>query len=180
MKAVGKNNNSNICETCGKCFLKPALLHRHLVVHSRAKFFACNRCCSQFTQKSSLRRHLRTKHDEVNDSDSSQVAQQALAALKALQVSHTIVANKDVQTPLEEQQLISCQVVQVKDALNPRGELHFLPTQRVQRRQQRVSYFYVCDYCSKEFSKTYDLIRETTFIICGFNVEALSKDTKRL
>ncbi|XP_023159823.2 zinc finger protein 250-like [Drosophila hydei] len=182
MKNVENFKSSNACDICGKCFSKPALLRRHLVVHSAEKAFPCESCCSRFSQKSSLQRHIRIKHDVAKKCDESDVAQHALAALKLLQGSPTIKDNAIVnhnlaaaasfatQGTLEEK--TSCDVVELRDNLNPAGEVRVIITQRILRQNTNRCY-YVCEYCAKEFSKSYDLIRhrrshtKETPYLCG-------------
>lgn len=48
-----------ICEFCGKSFIKPSLLHRHFLIHSKYKLFKCLQCSQSFTQKASLQKHLK-------------------------------------------------------------------------------------------------------------------------
>ncbi|KAM8715759.1 hypothetical protein ACLKA7_002755 [Drosophila subpalustris] len=152
--------SSKSCASCGKSFSKPSLLQRHQVVHSAEKPFACGKCSSRFSQASSLQRHLRIKHTLPEDCDTSNVAQHALNALKQLQAGHNAidmpVTSARAQATLEEQP--PCQMVQLSHKLNPNNELHVLPTQSI-RRKVNSRCFYVCEYCAKEFSKTYDLIR---------------------
>ncbi|EDW12059.1 zinc finger protein 271 [Drosophila mojavensis] len=167
MKKIEKSKSLNTCDTCGKCFMKPALLRRHLAVHSGDKAFPCESCCSRFSQKSSLLRHKRIKHDVAKECDDSDVAQHALAALKLLQGSHTPTDNA-IATQMKSlgslgslrtlEEKASCNVVELRDKLNPAGEVHILITQRIVRQKPNRCY-YVCEYCAKEFSKSYDLIR---------------------
>ncbi|XP_034471948.1 zinc finger protein 271-like isoform X5 [Drosophila innubila] len=152
--------SSKACERCGKCFSKPSLLRRHQVVHNKEKPFSCSDCSSHFSQQSSLQRHVRAKHMLPEDSGGSKVAQHALDALKQLQAGHSAIdipmISTQTQATLEEQP--PCQLVQLKDKLNPNNKLHVLPTQSILRKMHSKC-FYVCEYCAKEFSKTYDLIR---------------------
>ena len=56
------------CPDCGYTARKACELTRHLVVHSGERAFACHTCDSRFTQKSSLKTHIRQVHlkaDEV-------------------------------------------------------------------------------------------------------------------
>lgn len=127
----------------------------------------CESCCSCFSQKSSLLRHKRIKHDVEKDCGDSDVAQHALAALKLLQGSHT-PTNNAIAAQMEPsgslgllgtlEDKASCDVVELRDKLNPAGEVHMLVTQRIVRQSPSRCY-YVCEYCAKEFSKSYDLIR---------------------
>ncbi|XP_034471944.1 zinc finger protein 484-like isoform X2 [Drosophila innubila] len=133
--------SSKACERCGKCFSKPSLLRRHQVVHNKEKPFSCSDCSSHFSQQSSLQRHVRAKHMLPEDSGGSKVAQHALDALKQLQAGHSAIdipmISTQTQATLEEQ---------------PPCQLSIL-------RKMHSKCFYVCEYCAKEFSKTYDLIR---------------------
>ena len=53
------------CTVCGSTHLTPAHLARHFRTHTGEKPFPCPRCDSRFTQKVSLQKHLRTKHQEI-------------------------------------------------------------------------------------------------------------------
>ncbi|XP_030377460.1 zinc finger protein 250-like [Scaptodrosophila lebanonensis] len=174
-------NSANTCVNCGKQFIKPQHLIRHQVVHTKQKPFPCPNCTSKFSQKSSLQRHQHLKHagralvpttdnafsERTNEENAvHEVAQHALAALKQLQSGMKILATNDdiaqseipppkIQETLEESRL--CQFVQLKDKLNPTGKIEFITAQKI-RRGPNI-FYYVCEFCSKDFAKSYDLIR---------------------
>ncbi|XP_022223123.1 zinc finger protein 569-like [Drosophila obscura] len=157
--------NSNTCKTCGKQFAKPTFLRRHQVVHTKEKSYVCEACLLSFSQQSSLQRHKRIKHarSETNSvpEDTDQVAHQALTALLDLQSGmvarpqNTPKRCGSLQTTMEEQP--QCSIVAVLDRLDPSGQVTTLTVQRIQRSPNRC--YYVCEFCAKEFFKTYDLIR---------------------
>ncbi|KRF98294.1 uncharacterized protein Dwil_GK28118 [Drosophila willistoni] len=164
---------SRSCNTCGKEFSKPALLKRHQVVHTKEKLFSCEKCSCSFSQRSSLQRHHLRKHaktlaketksdalgQEVEEDAEGEVAQQTLVALINLQ-SHMETAQQSQSiATLEEQPMVS-RLVDIKDNLHPnRSERVLLKTQLIQRSLTGQRCYYVCEFCAKEFSKTYDLIR---------------------
>ena len=59
----GDENDRNKCKclTCGKGFPSKSKLERHQTVHTFEKPFGCEICLSKFTQKSSLKTHMK-KH----------------------------------------------------------------------------------------------------------------------
>ncbi|XP_015036874.2 zinc finger protein 888-like isoform X2 [Drosophila pseudoobscura] len=154
------------CNTCGKQFAKPTFLRRHQVVHTKEKSYACETCSLCFSQQSSLQRHKRIKHTRAEASpvlgDADQVAHQALSALLDLQSGMESLVRpqnsptqNSMQTTMEEHP--QCRIVSVLDRLDPSGQLTTLTVQRIQRSPNKC--FYVCEFCAKEFFKSYDLIR---------------------
>ena len=55
--AVDKEKTSK-CLTCGKCFMNPHKLKRHVKIHSEVKDFKCHVCGKGFVQKVHLQKHL--------------------------------------------------------------------------------------------------------------------------
>ncbi|BFF93997.1 zinc finger protein 98-like [Drosophila madeirensis] len=153
----------NTCETCGKQFGKPTFLRRHQVVHTKEKSYACDACSLCFSQQSSLQRHKHIKHAKRDaNEDTDMVAHQALSALLDLQCGMELARPQNIpvqcgspQTTMEEQP--QCSIVEVLDKLDPTGQVKALTVQRIQRTPNRC--YYVCEFCAKEFFKSYDLIR---------------------
>ncbi|KAH8268018.1 hypothetical protein KR018_006365, partial [Drosophila ironensis] len=152
------------CSTCGKHFTKPALLKRHQVVHTKEKPFTCHSCPCAFSQKSSLQRHQRSCHVPFSSFYGSdpkggeQVALEALGAYKSLQ--NGIKQSGDLlksDSRLQEGDSPKCREVQLQNSLFPSGKSQILSVQQVERSSRRI--YYVCEFCTKEFPKTYDLIR---------------------
>jgi uncharacterized Zn-finger protein len=56
-----KAKTIHTCESCGKIFPSTSKLMRHDSVHSHVKNFECSICLHKFTQKSSLKIHMK-KH----------------------------------------------------------------------------------------------------------------------
>ena len=52
------------CDVCFENFRDRYNLKRHYVVHTREKPYACSLCDGRFTQISSLKQHVKTKHDQ--------------------------------------------------------------------------------------------------------------------
>ena len=50
------------CDVCFENFRDKYNLKRHYVVHTREKPYACSLCDGRFTQISSLKQHIKTKH----------------------------------------------------------------------------------------------------------------------
>ena len=52
------------CDVCFENFRDKYNLKRHYVVHTREKPYTCSLCDGRFTQISSLKQHIKTKHGE--------------------------------------------------------------------------------------------------------------------
>ena len=50
------------CPLCGKLFLTPTDLGRHMTVHTGAKPFSCDICEKRFTRKASAVKHMAAVH----------------------------------------------------------------------------------------------------------------------
>ncbi|KAK4473812.1 hypothetical protein MN116_003146 [Schistosoma mekongi] len=46
------------CPVCHKKFIKPSLLKRHMIIHTKDKSYECALCHARFTQKSSAKTHI--------------------------------------------------------------------------------------------------------------------------
>ena len=59
-----KKNN---CQFCGKSFVSPNTLKRHVAaVHEERKDFQCQICEKRFSRQGDLRRHVATVHEAVS------------------------------------------------------------------------------------------------------------------
>jgi uncharacterized Zn-finger protein len=56
------------CETCGKAFLRPSHLARHMLSHSGERPHVCETCDKTFSTSGDLARHKRT-HSGLNGSN---------------------------------------------------------------------------------------------------------------
>ncbi|KAK3881020.1 hypothetical protein Pcinc_014477 [Petrolisthes cinctipes] len=52
------------CPHCGRCFLRPVDLGRHLRTHTGEKPFSCPHCSFRSAQSGNVYRHIKTKHPE--------------------------------------------------------------------------------------------------------------------
>ena len=59
-------NTVNVCHFCGLCCFTPSHLARHLLTHTGHRPHQCTLCTLSFTQKSSLKRHMKRIHKEAH------------------------------------------------------------------------------------------------------------------
>lgn len=51
------------CKICGKDYIRPMSLKRHMYTHSDVKPFACNICNYSSIEKYLVKKHMKKKHD---------------------------------------------------------------------------------------------------------------------
>lgn len=154
--------------------------------------FACDNCTCTFTKLNSLNRHKAKNHqtsesarlaqleiafqDDTPVDDAAELARNVLLELKKLQddmepvilqttskeckINETTVADTVQMSTIIDH--FATDVIQVIDKLNPLKECKTFDVQCIKRNDGIV--YYVCDYCAKEFRKSYDLIRYKTKI----------------
>ena len=57
-------SNARQCKYCHKMFCAPAMLKRHLLVHTGERSYVCEFCPKKFGLKSSLKRHVVSVHKQ--------------------------------------------------------------------------------------------------------------------
>lgn len=155
----------------------------------QAELYACDRCASVYRNKQKLSRHINLVHKDVNKSKNSfdtiekeddlaftqsvleqlKIFQMEMHALEAplleaeenLENSNINVLNNpidlsEVRTQQHEEEHVIDEV-QLKDRLNAQGIECYLNVQRTVKKDGYA--VYICEFCSKEFRKSYNYIR---------------------
>ncbi|XP_039950353.1 zinc finger protein 107-like isoform X1 [Bactrocera tryoni] len=150
--------------------------------------YACDRCPSVYGNKQKLSRHINLVHkdgnksknafDKIEEDDDLALTQSVLEQLKTFQMEMSslqapvleVEENLDVTnmnvldnprnfievaTQQQEERIID--EVQLKDCLNAQGVECYLSVQRTVRKDGCA--VYICEFCGKEFRKSYDYIR---------------------
>uniref|UniRef100_A0A1A9WET7 C2H2-type domain-containing protein n=1 Tax=Glossina brevipalpis TaxID=37001 RepID=A0A1A9WET7_9MUSC len=155
------------CSTCDKKFQKPCQLSRHQVVHTKLKDFKCTECSKNFTQKSSLQRHRKIHEirkdvlkESIEELDPQLLAKNVMSDIQLWQNEMLGDLKKDFEQKPEEKTIVDCsqsQMIILNDRLFPDGFVKKLKVQVIRRGRRR--FHYVCEYCAKEFHKSYNYLR---------------------
>ncbi|XP_011197219.2 zinc finger protein 91 isoform X2 [Bactrocera dorsalis] len=154
-----------------------------------AESYACDRCPSVYGNKQKLSRHINLVHkdgnksknafDKIEEADDLALTQSVLEQLKTFQMEMNslqtpvleveenldatninILDNSknfiEVPTQQQEEERIINEVL-LKDRLNAQGIEYYLGVQRTVRKDGCA--VYICEFCAKEFRKSYDYIR---------------------
>ncbi|KAM7352487.1 uncharacterized protein ACRADG_004981 [Cochliomyia hominivorax] len=166
------------CKECGLRFSKKYNLQHHLEhlhirnVKKNTKQFKCSFCKDIFKNMNLLKIHIKEQHenessktkdctipalDNESETDAKALAETVLKELKQLQKDieiSTLPENKQESTAIETA-LVKDKTI--KDNLYPLGHFKLLKVQTI-KRVNGVTYF-ICEFCSKEFKKTYNYLR---------------------
>ena len=78
--AGGGPSRRHACHQCGKAFVTPSKLQRHVLSHSGIRPFHCPLCGRNFSQSANLKTHIRNTHSEEDPSVIAALSAGAAAA----------------------------------------------------------------------------------------------------
>ncbi|XP_075149437.1 uncharacterized protein LOC142223424 [Haematobia irritans] len=168
------------CDHCELRFNNQFNLRNHLKKAHGVIFeaFKCPHCPRVYNKQISLSKHMLSAHKDINqestemangmsvpiENDPHILAENVLEELKQLQaaiaVTHNDGCEVDDNTHNETKNTsIDDAIVDeitIKDRLNPYGKVEIYKVQRIKRAE---GFYYICEYCSKEFRKKSGYIR---------------------
>lgn len=83
------------CNQCGKAFVTPSKLQRHVLSHSGIRPFHCRLCGRHFSQAANLKTHIRNTHTDEDPS--------VIAALSAAVAPIHATAYATSENPLDDE-----------------------------------------------------------------------------
>ncbi|XP_013103516.2 zinc finger protein Xfin [Stomoxys calcitrans] len=184
VKELHEQPKSLACDQCELKFNNQTNLRTHLKrIHGVTfEVFKCPHCARIYHKPSSLSRHLLSAHNDIKaelsqatngdvgymENDPQFLAENVLQELKQFQkaiavtehiegceISQAVESseNKTVITSIEDAVV---EEIIIKDRLNPQD---IIMEHKVQRIKRSDGYYYICEYCSKEFRKRWSYIR---------------------
>jgi hypothetical protein len=96
-KPGGGQTRRHACNQCGKAFVTPSKLQRHVLSHSGIRPFHCQLCGRHFSQAANLKTHIRNTHP---DEDPAVIAAMS-AAMSAVAPHATNYASSE--NPLDDE-----------------------------------------------------------------------------
>ena len=151
-----------VCEVCDRAFTKACDLKRHKIIHTGHKPFVCDVCSRAFTQNGNLKKHMLLHTSSGNQTTTNKGVVQHL--LLSSVVSAT-PSSLDITAAFDQNDSLIIHIAssdgEKQHAVSPKSSradcvvgIHGDGTGEEKRDRSRR---YVCDVCSKTFTRTNDL-----------------------